>query len=281
VVTPTVALSIAGSDSGGGAGIQADLRTFAALGLHGACAVTALTAQNTTEVRGVVVTSPEFLAAQIDAVLEDLSVEAVKTGMLANASLVEVVVEHARAGRLPNLVVDPVLVSSTGHALMDITGIDAYRGDLIPCARVITPNLIEAAILARHDPGELDSTDAMVEVAHQLFALGPETVVVKGGHLGRSRRPGQGAGSPDVVVSAEGVQILPADRVNTGNDHGTGCSLSAAIACHLAMGRAPLEAITSAKAFVRRALLGATDWKLGSGHGPIDHLGWAKRFPGP
>jgi hydroxymethylpyrimidine/phosphomethylpyrimidine kinase len=273
-VTPPVALTIAGSDSGGGAGIQADLKTFAALGVFGTSALSAVTAQNTTTVTGVVVLEPSFVVAQVEAVLADLHPAAVKTGMLANGPNVAAVAELATAGRLPHLVVDPVLVSSTGHQLTDDAGVDAYRRLLLPAAEVLTPNLREAARLTGHRFETLCTVDAMVAAAEELRALGPGTVLVKGGHLGAASGDA-GSPSPDVAVGPFGTVVLEADRIKTGNDHGTGCSLSAAIAANLARGLDILESVRAAKAYVHRALRGASGWQLGSGHGPIDHFGWS------
>jgi len=282
-VTPRVALTIAGSDSGGGAGIQADLNTFAAYGVYGTCAVTAVTAQHTFDVLGVVPVDPEFVVTQIRAVTSDLPPAATKTGMLAGPATVEAVGELAARGQLPNLVVDPVLVSTSGRSLMDSGGVSAYRRLLLPYAVVATPNLREAALLTGRSVSDLATTGAMADAAEELRALGSGVVVVKGGHLvqvaGAGGSPsGTGAdqpGSPDVVAGPEGVLVLPATRIATRNDHGTGCSLSAAVAAGLALGVTPLRAIADAKAYVRRALAGATRWDLGAGHGPIDHFGWS------
>jgi hydroxymethylpyrimidine kinase/phosphomethylpyrimidine kinase len=279
-MTPPVALTIAGSDSGGGAGIQADLKTFAALGVFGTSALSALTAQNTTAVTMVVVLEQAFVVAQIEAVLSDLHPGAVKTGMLASGPIVTVVASLAEAGRLPHLVVDPVLVSSTGHPLVDEGGVEAYRRHLIPTAEVLTPNLREAAVLCRRPLEDLGSLEAMVAAAEELRSLGPTSVVVKGGHLGAASGVAD-APSPDVVVGPAGTRVLEADRLATGNDHGTGCSLSAAIAAHLALGAGTLDAVVAAKAYVHRALAGAAGWRLGSGHGPIDHFGWGDAPGGP
>ncbi len=278
--TPTVALSIAGSDSGGGAGLQADLKTFAALGVFGTTAVTAVTAQNTAAVLGVVALDPDFVVAQVRAVTSDLAVAAAKTGMLARPDTVAAVAELAARGELPPLVVDPVLVSSTGHPLMDEGGVDAYRRLLLPEAAVATPNLREAALLTGRSLSDLATVGAMVEAAEELRALGATVVVVKGGHLASAAREGapgdaERPGSPDVVVGPDGPVVLHGERVATSNDHGTGCSLSAAITAGLALGSPPLEAVVAAKAYVRRALAGAVDWRLGAGHGPIDHFGWS------
>jgi hydroxymethylpyrimidine kinase/phosphomethylpyrimidine kinase len=265
--TPPVALTIAGSDSGGGAGVQADLKTFAAHRVHGASALTAVTAQNTAEVRGVVVLDPAFVRLQVEAVLADLPVRAVKTGMLANAAIVTMVASMAADGSLPSLVVDPVLVTSTWHPLMEPEGIAAYLELLLPHALVATPNLREAAALAGVGVADIGTVDAMAEVAEKLRATGARFVVVKGGHLLES--------ADDVVAGPDGVTVLPGVRVDTGNDHGTGCSLSAAIAADLAAGLGVDEAIVAAKAFVARALAGGAGWHLGTGHGPLDHFGWS------
>lgn len=269
-MTPKVALTIAGSDSGGGAGIQADLKSFAAQGVYGTCAVTAVTAQHTAAVLRVVALDPDTVLAQVHAVLADLPPLAVKTGMLANPEIVKAVADLAERGLLANLVVDPVLVSTSGHALMDEGGVHAYRTLLLPHAAVVTPNLREAALLTGTDVEELTSVEVMAEVAEQIRALGARTVVVKGGHL-----PGQTAA--DVVAGPGGVVLLDSVRIDTVNDHGTGCSLSAAIAAHLALGATPHEAIERAKSYVHRALHGAATWRLGAGHGPIDHFGWTAR----
>ena len=267
--TPPTALTIAGSDSGGGAGAQADLKTFAALRVHGTSALTAVTAQNTTGVRGVVALDPAFVRLQVETVLDDFEVRSVKTGMLANGGIVAEVACLAEQGRLPGLVVDPVLVSSTGHPLLEAEGIAAYLERLLPQALVATPNLREAAVLGSTTVDALVSLDARVAVAEQIRQRGTRWVVVKGGHLTDS--------ADDVVVGPEGVTVLPSARVETGNDHGTGCSLSAAVAARLAQGDDVLDAIATAKDFVRRALAGAADWRLGAGHGPVDHFGWSAR----
>ena len=265
--TPPIALTIAGSDSGGGAGVQADLKTFAALRVHGTSALTAVTAQNTAAVRGVVVLEPAFVRQQIDTVLDDFAVRAVKTGMLATADIVTTVADLAAHGVLPQLVVDPVLVSSTGHRLLEDDGVDAYLQELLPHALVATPNLREAAVLGGTDVESLRTLEARIAVAEHIRATGARYVVVKGGHLTDS--------ADDVVAGPDGVLVLPGERVATGNDHGTGCSLSAAVTAHLALGATVPDAISQAKAFVARALTGGAGWRLGSGHGPLDHFGWS------
>jgi len=264
-VTPAVALTIAGSDSGGGAGLQADLRTFAAHGVHGASVVTAVTAQNTVAVRRVDPLPPESVAAQLDAVLEDLPVAATKTGFLADAGIVVTVA--VAAARLQPLVVDPVIVNSAGAQIVSDATVQAYRDTLIPKAAIITPNLSEAAILAGR---VVDSPAAMVEAAKTIGALGPQMVIVKGGSL-----PGAAL---DIVWHAGTITELSEPRIATANNHGTGCSLAAAMAAGLATGAAvDAELARSAKTFVTAAIAGAAAWRLGSGRGPIDHFNWSDR----
>jgi hydroxymethylpyrimidine kinase/phosphomethylpyrimidine kinase len=267
--TPRTALTIAGSDSGGGAGAQADLKTFAAHGVHGACALTAVTAQNTAEVRGVVALEPSFVRLQVETVLDDFDVRSTKTGMLANAGVVAEVAALAAEGRLPQLVVDPVLVTSSGHRLLEPDGVAAYLELLLPRATVVTPNLREAAVLGGTSVDELADVGARIEVAEKIRAAGPLWVVVKGGHLADS--------ADDVVAGPDGTSVLEGARVATGNDHGTGCTLSAAMAANLALGMSVPDALHAAKSFVTRALAGAAGWRLGSGHGPLDHFGWCGR----
>ena len=253
-------LTIAGSDSSGGAGIEADLRTFAALGVHGAVALTAITAQSTQGVFAVMAVEPEMVRAQVEAVADDLVLAATKTGMLARPATVRIMARLAEEGRLPCLVVDPVLVSSTGHLLMEEGGVDAYRDELFAHAFVVTPNLRETAVLVGTDLSTLRTVDEMAAAATTLLSMGPRCVVVKGGH--RVEGFATAAVAPDVVV------------IETRNDHGTGCSLASAIAVGLAEGLETLAAVRRAKTFVADALSGAASWHVGAGHGPIDHLGW-------
>jgi hydroxymethylpyrimidine/phosphomethylpyrimidine kinase len=261
-VTPPVALTIAGSDSAGGAGIQADLKTFAALGVHGTSAITALTAQNTVGVNGVHAVPSAFVDAQIEAVLDDLDVRAVKTGLLATASIIEAVAARAGRGELPDLVVDPVMVASTGQRLLEPDAEKAYRERLFQHALVITPNLREAAVLLGR---AVSTTDDMARAARDLAATGPCIVVVKGGHL-------DARDAVDVVFADGSVQELRAPRVATTNVHGTGCTFASAVAARLAGGAEPIDAIRWAKQFVTTALRGAASWRLGAGSGPLDHF---------
>ena len=254
-----VALTIAGSDSGGGAGIQADLRTFAAHGLHGASAITAVTAQNTVAVVDYVALEPRMVVAQIDAVASDMPVAAVKTGMLATGPIVEAVAEAVARWRLPHLVVDPVMVAKSGDRLLDPAAEAAYRERLFPLAEVVTPNLAEAEALLRRP---VRTIEAMAQAARDLHALGPGAVLVKGGHL---------EGDPvDVFFDGRRLEELRAPRIDTRHTHGTGCTLSAAIAARLALGADALEAARGAKEYLTEAIRGA--YALGRGAGPVDHL---------
>jgi hydroxymethylpyrimidine/phosphomethylpyrimidine kinase len=270
-VTPCVALTIAGSDSSGGAGVQADLKTFAALGVFGTSAITALTAQNTLGVRAVHTVPAGVVVAQVEAVLDDLDVRAVKTGMLATADVVRAVTGLARAGRLPRLVVDPVMVSSSGDRLLEETAERAYVDELLPHATVLTPNLRETEVLLRRRVATIQDQR---EAARALGTLGPRVVVVKGGH------PVRGAGdvAVDVVWDGATVRELSAPRVQTANNHGTGCSFASAVTAGLARGLEMWPALEQAKHYVHAAISGAAHWRLGAGHGPLDHFGWE---PGP
>jgi hydroxymethylpyrimidine/phosphomethylpyrimidine kinase len=255
---PPVALTIAGSDSGGGAGIQADLKTFATHGVFGTSVITALTAQNTVGVRAIQPVAPQFVAAQLDAVLDDLPVTAVKTGMLGTPDNVAYIA--SRAADLPNLVVDPVLVSSSGHALFEGDVAVAYRDLLLPVATVVTPNLREAGILVGRSLSTVDDASAAAE---ELGRTGARTVVVKGGHL-------RGAvAAIDVVWHAGAITTLTGPWVNTPNNHGTGCTFAAALAARLARGEQIASALGEVKAYLEMALRGSAAWRLGSGHGPL------------
>ncbi len=266
-MTPFVALTIAGSDSGGGAGIQADLKSFAAHGVFGTSAITALTAQNTAGVRGVHPVPADFVVAQVEAVLEDMDVRAVKTGMLATTEIVEAVAALAAAGRLPQLVVDPVMTSSSGARLLEQSAERAYVEQLLPHALLLTPNLYEAQVLLGRD---ITTLAAQRDAAKALGDLGPAHVLVKGGHAVTD------AGDQAVDVLWDGAELveLRAPRVPGGNDHGTGCSLASAVAARLAKGVDLPSAVRAAKAYVARGLAGSKDWRLGAGHGPLDHFGW-------
>jgi hydroxymethylpyrimidine/phosphomethylpyrimidine kinase len=259
-MTPPAVLTIAGSDSGGGAGLQADLKTFAALGVHGTCAVTAVTAQNTVGVVAVHSPPASFLTAQLNAVLSDFSVQATKTGFLATAENIAAVV--AQADRLGRLVVDPVMVSSRGDRIVSAEAQHAYMATLFPRATIITPNAREAALLLGRS---VTTIDDLQEAARSLHSLGPAVVVVKGGGL-------SGNESIDAVFDGTSSWLLPAPRVATPNNHGTGCSFSAATVAHLALGYSAADALMAAKEYVTAGLLASAAWRLGAGHGPIDHM---------
>ncbi len=254
-------LTIAGSDSGGGAGIQADLKTFSALGAFGMTAITAVTVQNTIGVSGFEPVSPDIVASQIRAVVQDIGVDAAKSGMLASADIVRAVAGAARETRIPNLVVDPVFVSKHGHALLAEDAVGALREQILPLATLVTPNLAEASGLAGFD---VDSRDLMEDAAAAIVAMGPRAVLVKGGHL--SGAPG----ADDLYFDGDAMTWLEAKRIDTRDTHGTGCTLSAAIAVHLARGEELLEAVRLGKAFVTEAIRHALP--LGSGIGPVDQL---------
>ncbi len=253
------ALSIAGSDSGGGAGIQADLKTFAALGVYGMTAITAVTAQNTAEVVGVVEMPPESVAQQIDAVVGDIGVDAAKTGMLSSEPIIDAVADRIRHHRIAALVVDPVMISKSGAPLLRPEAMNALRNRLLPLALVVTPNLHEAGALTGR---QVRTTEEMEEAARAVRDMGPRYVVVKGGHL-------SGA-AVDLVYDGARMDWMEAPRVHTPHTHGTGCVFSAAIAAGLARGLAVPAAIREAKAFITRAIDAALP--LGRGHGPANPM---------
>ena len=259
-----VALTIAGSDSGGGAGIQADLKVFFAHEVHGTSAITALTAQNTVGVTGIHAVPPEFVVQQIDTIVTDIEVDAVKTGMLADAAIVAAVAGAVRAHNLGNLVVDPVAVSMHGDPLLADDAIDTYRTDLLPLARIVTPNLHEAGALLGRSVRTLADAEL---AARDLQALGPRAVLVKGGHLVDQDD------AIDVLFDGHDVVRLAGPRFDTEDTHGTGCALSAAIAARFALGDDLEAAVTRAKAFVAGAI--EHGLRLGKGYGPVNP-GWQR-----
>lgn len=252
------ALTIAGSDSGGGAGIQADLKTFMALGCHGMSAITALTAQNTQGVTAIHDVPADFVEAQIDAVVGDIGVDAAKTGMLSGASIIEGVARAIERHVISNLVVDPVSVATSGAKLLQDEAVAALRERLLPLALIVTPNLHEAALLVGHDIG---SHEAMREAAEEIRALGPRTVLVKGGHLYDDR-------AIDIFFDGTTHHEIAAPRFDTEDTHGTGCVLSAAIAARLAHGDDLIDAVRAGKRFVTGAI--ERGLKIGSGYGPVN-----------
>lgn len=260
---PPIALTIAGSDSSGGAGIQADLKTFTALGVYGASVITAITAQNTQGVQDVLALPQSIIAAQMASVANDLSVRAIKTGMLADRATVETVAAGLEAFPGIPLVVDPVMVSTTGHVLLSADAIEAVRTKLFPLATVVTPNLREAARLLDVPVAAIE--DEMEAQGRSLLGLGAQAVLIKGGH-GDSRT------ATDILVLAAGSLRLEAPRIETRNTHGTGCTLAAAIAAGLASGDSLTTAVEHAKSFVWRAIQSGSEFAIGHGDGPVDHL---------
>lgn len=261
--TPPIALTIAGSDPSGGAGIQADLKTFTVLGVYGASVITALTAQNTRGVTGVMKVPVGFIAAQFDAVTTDLAIGAIKTGMLADVETVECVSEMLDRFSAP-VVVDPVMVATSGDRLIDESAVAAVRERLIPLAALITPNLPEAAALLSSDVAMTEA--AMIAQAEKLLQLGCGAVLIKGGH-------GGGGEALDILATKAGdVVRLSAPRIVTRNTHGTGCTLAAAVAANLAAGLGLEASVRAAKAFVWSAINAAAAQQIGEGNGPVDHL---------
>ena len=255
-------LSIAGSDSGGGAGIQADLKTFAALGCYGMTAITAITAQNTCGVTGIHGIPPEMLKAQIDAVVQDIGVDAVKIGMLHSPEVVRVVANAIRTHRLPHVVLDPVMVATSGDRLIAAETVSVLVQELFPLAEVITPNLDEAGWLLGR---KIDGVDALDDAAQALRALGAPAALLKGGHL-----PGDWV--VDVLALPDGTcRRLASQRIATRNGHGTGCTLSSAIASHLALGTPLPQAVERARAYILGAIAAGADVTTGRGHGPLNH----------
>ncbi|MFQ6015703.1 MAG: bifunctional hydroxymethylpyrimidine kinase/phosphomethylpyrimidine kinase [Anaerolineae bacterium] len=257
------ALTIAGSDSGGGAGIQADLKTFSALGVFGMSALTAITAQNTVGVQGVHELPAEFVGLQIDAVVTDIGVDAVKTGMLSNAEIIAVIAAKVREYELPNLVVDPVMIAKSGDPLLRPEAREALIKELVPLAMVITPNRHEATVLAGL---EVESLEDMKRAAVAIHGLGARYVVVKGGHLPDT------AESIDILYDGEGFTEFASPRVETKNTHGTGCTFASAIAAELAKGSGVKEAVGAAKEYITAALQHGAKLRLGRGHGPVHHF---------
>lgn len=260
--TIPVALTIAGSDSGGGAGIQADLRTFAFHCVHGTSAITCVTAQNTLGVARVDAMPPEAVVAQIQAVMEDIGVQAAKTGMLLNQEIIAAVTQQIEALQIQNLVVDPVMVSRTGAQLIDDGAVKTLRERLIPLAAIVTPNRYEAQILSGSPINNLDEMRMAAEVIHCYFK--PKAVLIKGGGMQGNAR------GVDIWFDGHQLETLTTQQVDTKNTHGTGCTLSAAIAAHLAQGKNLLQSVQAAKKYVTNALTYALD--IGAGQGPVGHF---------
>jgi hydroxymethylpyrimidine/phosphomethylpyrimidine kinase len=261
-MTP-IALTIAGSDCSGGAGIQADLKTFAALGVYGASVITALTAQSTIGVSGIHQVPAAFVTAQIDAVFSDLEVKAVKIGMVAERAVIDAIAAGLVRWSPKYIVLDPVMVATSGDRLLATEAVDALRTKLVPRASLLTPNLPEAAVLL--DEPTASSESAIENQGKRLLAMGCQAVLIKGGH-------GEGAESIDYLVSSGGTIALAAPRIATQNTHGTGCSLSSAIAAGLAKGEDMETAVRHAKAWISAAIAAVDRFTVGHGHGPIHHF---------
>ncbi len=270
---PPTALTIAGSDSGGGAGLQADLTTFAALGVHGASAVTAITVQDTTGVHGIHLVPTGVVLAQVECVVADLHPAAVKIGMLGEAVVAVALGRIAATGRLPRLVIDPVVASTSGHSLAGDGVADALRQHLLPHATLITPNADEAAALLGTSPA--DTVDEQAAQAGALLALGARAAVITGV---RAQTRGR-ADRVDILADATGTHVFRSPEIDTLNDHGTGCTFASAAAAFLARGEELPDAVLSARAFVRHALRRAAPWRQGRGRGPVAHTSTA--FFGP
>jgi hydroxymethylpyrimidine/phosphomethylpyrimidine kinase len=262
-MTTPIALTIAGSDSGGGAGIQADLKTFSALGVYGASVIAALTAQNTKGVSGIFDVAPEFVRAQMDAVYSDIKVGATKIGMLGRAEVIEAVAAGLAAHQAKNIVLDPVMVATSGDLLLESGAIDTLKKKLIPFALVVTPNLAEAAALS--GTAQAVEETAMAKQGEAILQLGAQSVLVKGGHFG-------GAQATDLLIDKDGIRRFAARRIETKNTHGTGCTLSSAIAAGLAREMPLTESIMLAKKFVSGAIAAADGLKVGEGRGPVHHF---------
>lgn len=260
-----IALTIAGSDSGGGAGIQADLKTFSALGVYGASVITAITAQNTREVAAIEAISPRMVAAQIDAVFDDIRVNAVKIGMVGGADVITIVAERLRhhlARRPFPIVLDPVMIAKSGDALLPESAVKALVDELLPLATILTPNIPEAQTLLGSAPAH--SAEATEAQAERLRHLGPDYVLMKGGHA-------SGETCVDTLVGDD-IATFSAPRIATANTHGTGCSLSAAIAAGLAFGLPIPQAVARAHDWLHGAISHADRLQIGSGHGPVHHF---------
>ncbi|MFX1387830.1 MAG: bifunctional hydroxymethylpyrimidine kinase/phosphomethylpyrimidine kinase [Promethearchaeota archaeon] len=255
-------LTIAGSDSGGGAGIQADLKTFSALGVFGMSAITALTAQNTVEVQGIFEVDPEFVANQIDSVMTDIGADAWKTGMLSNAEIIQVVADRASLYNVELLIVDPVMIAKSGDPLLKAEANSTLISKIIPLAHVITPNLHEAHVLTGI---EINNINEVQESAVKIFEMGAKNVVVKGGHLQDINE------SIDILYDGKKFIEFRSPRINTNNTHGTGCTFASGIAAELAKGKDIKNAVHIAKAYLTNAIQRADNLHIGKGHGPTDH----------
>lgn len=257
------ALTIAGSDSGGGAGIQADLKTFSALGCYGMSVITALTAQNTTAVTAIHAIPAQMVADQIDAVLSDIGADAIKIGMLQTPQVIGTVAKKLKKHDVSQIVLDPVMVAKSGDKLLLDTAVESLKNELLPLAKIITPNIPEAEVLLGRT---IVNRDQMAEAAFALVELGPDAVLLKGGHF-------TGDKSPDcLAIKSEDTRWFEAERIETENTHGTGCTLSSAIAAYLARGFNLEEAVSGGKKYINSAIKAGAKYKIGHGQGPVHHF---------
>ena len=270
-ITTPIVLTIAGSDSGGGAGIQADIKAISATGSYACSVITAITAQNTLGVSAIFPIPLEHVEAQLDAVFSDIHVSAVKIGMLADADIIRVVANKIRQYKPQHLVLDPVMVATSGDPLLEKSAISSLKSELLCLADVITPNLPEAALLV--DRPVPRSEAEMMDMVDDLRQLGARTVLLKGGHLSNSPE------SVDLLITADHVKRLSAKRINTQNTHGTGCTLSSTIASYLAQGHSLTDSVSKAKAYLHAALAQADTLNIGQGHGPVHHFFALKNMP--
>tara|TARA_B100001057_G_scaffold344425_1_gene345416 strand:- start:3212 stop:4036 length:825 start_codon:yes stop_codon:yes gene_type:complete len=256
-------LSIAGSDPSGGAGIQADLKAFSANRVYGMAVITALTAQNTQGVDGIYPIPADFISLQIQTILNDITVDAVKVGMTVNSEVSKAIGIKLKDSKIKNIVVDPVMVAKGGSHLLDESAIETIKEWLLPLATIITPNLPEAAVLLKKSPAK--SKKEIMEQAKELLDLGPSAVLIKGGHL-------QGKKSPDLLLTSDSELWLDGERIDTKNTHGTGCTLSSTIAAYLARKLSIEEAVSDAKGYITGAIRYSSDITVGQGHGPTNHF---------
>lgn len=256
-------MTIAGSDSGGGAGIQADLKTFSALGVYGTSVITALTAQNTSNVTAIQALPKAFIAQQFETVVDDIRIDAIKIGMLGTIEVIETVAACLKAHECPNVVLDPVMVAKSGDKLLHDEAVEALRDHLLAKARIITPNIPEAMVLT----GRASPSDKieLIDCAQALLSFGSEWALLKGGHL-------RGSQCHDVLVGPTGAEIFTSPRIATKNTHGTGCTLSSALAAELAKGVPMREAVVNARHYLYGAIEAADDLSVGQGHGPVNHF---------
>ncbi|MDM5198467.1 bifunctional hydroxymethylpyrimidine kinase/phosphomethylpyrimidine kinase [Fictibacillus enclensis] len=261
------ALTIAGSDSGGGAGIQADLKTFQELGAYGMSVITAVTAQNTKGVQNIHAIPVEMVVDQLKSIADDLRPEALKTGMLFSAEIIEAVSSHIREYKWTNVVVDPVMIAKGGSELLKKDAIEALKKHLLPHADILTPNIPEAEQLTGR---KIEDKQDREEAAKLLHALGPKKIVIKGGHLPHENEP------VDLYYDGEQLIEFEGKRIETSQTHGTGCTFAAAITAELAVGKSPIEAVETAKAFIQEAI--SAPLHLGSGHGPTNHWAYRRKY---